>query len=95
MGVCLSFKDGVATQRLRCDEGSDTVDATFLLLFQAFPGACGRTDPALTDTPAPPASTLLRRREFQWFLIALSVLPGRRLLISAHLLPNSACEEMI
>jgi len=94
MGVCFSFKDGMTMARLRCD-GGGTLAAHFLLRFTAFGGACGRTDPALSAKPAPPPSTLLRSREFQWFLIALSVRPGRRLLISAHRLPNSACEEMI
>lgn len=32
---------------------------------------------------------------FQWFLIALSVLPGRYLAISAHRLPSLACSSTI
>ena len=32
---------------------------------------------------------------FQWFLMELSVLPGRNLLIRAHLFPNLACASII
>lgn len=39
-----------------------------------------------------PRSMLRRLRvEFQWFLIALSVLPGKRRAITAHLFPWMAC----
>jgi hypothetical protein len=35
---------------------------------------------------------MLRRIvEYQWFLMALSVLPGRSFAISAHLLPSRCC----
>jgi len=33
--------------------------------------------------------------EFQWFLMALSVRPGRYFAISAHLFPNFLCSSMI
>ena len=62
---------------------------------------------ALVTLPDPPAalvpaaarvpSALTRRRivEFQWFLMALSVLPGRSFAISAHLLPKLLCASRI
>jgi hypothetical protein len=46
--------------------------------------------PLRRGTGSPPSATRLRPL-FQWFLIALSVRPGRNLAISAHLLPSSAC----
>ncbi|KAG9453526.1 hypothetical protein H6P81_006430 [Aristolochia fimbriata] len=40
-------------------------------------------------------ATRLRRVEFQWFLMALSVRPGRSLAMAAHLFPWAAWAEMI
>lgn len=39
-------------------------------------------------------ASLRRMVEFQWFLIALSVRPGRSLAISAHLLPSCLCASI-
>lgn len=39
-------------------------------------------------------ASLRRIVEFQWFLIALSVRPGRSLAISAHLLPSCLCASI-
>ena len=52
---------------------------------------------ALSCTVISFATRLMLRRivEYQWFLIALSVLPGSSLAISAHLLPNFFCASNI
>jgi len=52
--------------------------------------------PALGDGAAArnaPASTLRFSVEFQWFLIALSVRPGRKCAMRAHALPNAPCRS--
>ena len=75
----------------------------FFVLLAALVGAAGaaagsalfavfEADAGGESTARVPSRCTRRRMvEFQWFLIALSVRPGRRLAISAHLLPRSEC----
>jgi hypothetical protein len=63
---------------------------TFSFLIVGVFGALGGGLDALR-VKSSSGETRLRIVEFQWFLIALSVRPGSRLAISAHLFPSSSC----
>ena len=57
--------------------------------------ASRRSASALPSMPPVSRSIRLLMEEFQWFLIELSVRPGRSLAISAHLLPRTRCARMM